>query len=111
MLFNLILTAQFYHLFYSGVFEDPQDLLQFVRKDHGDGKFYCTVCEKFAHKYSSGARNHVESQHFPNLFTYPCTDCEMIFSTKSNFALHRSRKHINPKKKQEKGLLQETGFY
>jgi len=87
-----------------GVFEDPEDLLQFVKKDMEDGKFHCTFCGQFSHKYRSGARNHVESQHFPNIFTYPCTDCEMVFTTKSNFALHRSRKHINPKKKQERGF-------
>ena len=87
------------------MFEDPKDLLQFVRKDL-DGKYHCTYCEHFSHKYSSGARNHVESQHFPNLFTYPCTDCEMVFTTKSNFSLHRSRKHINPKKKQDLGFYQ-----
>jgi len=85
-------------------FQDPKELLQFVRKDLDDGKFHCSFCEKFSHKYSSCTRNHVESQHFPNLFTYPCTECEMVFTTKSNFSLHRSRKHINPKKKQDMGF-------
>ena len=88
------------------VIEDPKDLLQYVRKDLEDGRYYCTFCDQFSHRYSSGARNHVESQHFPNMFSYPCTDCDMVFSNKSNFALHRSRKHINPKKKQ--GILYDS---
>ena len=76
-------------------FEDPSELLQYVRKDQTDQKFHCTLCDKFSHKYSSCTRNHVESKHFPNTFSYPCDQCEMVFSTKSNFSMHRSRKH-NP---------------
>jgi len=81
-------------------FEDPSELLQFVRKDQTDQKFHCSLCDKFSHKYSSCTRNHVESKHFPNMFSYPCDQCDMIFSTKTNFSMHRSRKH-NPKQKQE----------
>eukprot|EP00092_Neocalanus_flemingeri_P093500 GFUD01118845.1.p1 GENE.GFUD01118845.1~~GFUD01118845.1.p1 ORF type:complete len:241 (-),score=52.61 GFUD01118845.1:47-685(-) len=81
-------------------FEDPSELLQYVRKDPSDQKFHCSLCDKFSHKYSSCTRNHVESKHFPNMFSYPCDQCEMIFTTKSNFSMHRSRKH-NPKQKQE----------
>jgi len=78
------------------VFQDPSELLQFVRKDLYDGKFHCTVCGKFSHKIGACTRNHVESQHFPNMFTYPCDQCDMTFGTKTTFNLHRSRKH-NPK--------------
>eukprot|EP00092_Neocalanus_flemingeri_P015457 GFUD01016734.1.p1 GENE.GFUD01016734.1~~GFUD01016734.1.p1 ORF type:complete len:354 (-),score=90.17 GFUD01016734.1:152-1213(-) len=77
-------------------FQDPSDLLQFIRKDDLDQKYYCTICGKFGHKLSSCTRNHVESQHFPNYFTYSCDLCEMTFGTKTTLNLHRSRKH-NPK--------------
>jgi len=77
-------------------FQDPSDLLQFVRKDRSDQKYYCTICENFSHKLSSCTRNHIESQHFPNYFTYTCDLCEMTFGTKTTLNLHRSRKH-NPK--------------
>ena len=74
-------------------FQDPSELLQFVRKDPTDLKYHCTLCNKFSHKNSYCSRNHVESHHFPNMFTYPCDQCEMTFSTKSNYSMHRSRKH------------------
>jgi len=77
-------------------FQDPGELLQFVKKDPFDGKFHCTVCGKFSHKIGACTRNHVESQHFPNMFSYPCDQCDMTFGTKTTFNLHRSRKH-NPK--------------
>jgi len=100
------MSAQHVNMDPSGVndtgctFEDPSELLQYVRKDQTDQKFHCTLCDKFSHKYSSCTRNHVESKHFPNTFSYPCDQCEMVFSTKSNYSMHRSRKH-NPKQKQE----------
>eukprot|EP00092_Neocalanus_flemingeri_P039425 GFUD01042927.1.p1 GENE.GFUD01042927.1~~GFUD01042927.1.p1 ORF type:complete len:335 (-),score=76.87 GFUD01042927.1:184-1188(-) len=81
-------------------FQDPIELLQFVRRDPQDQKFYCTLCEKFSHKVKPLARNHVESQHFPNIFNYPCDQCEESFDTKSKSNLHRQRKHKQNKNQQ-----------
>jgi len=81
-------------------FQDPSELLQFVKRDLIDQKFHCTICGKFSHKNSYCTRNHVESQHFPETFSYPCDQCEMVFTTKSNFSLHRSRKHKQDKSRQ-----------
>eukprot|EP00092_Neocalanus_flemingeri_P003576 GFUD01003835.1.p1 GENE.GFUD01003835.1~~GFUD01003835.1.p1 ORF type:complete len:350 (-),score=90.05 GFUD01003835.1:25-1074(-) len=79
--------------------QDPSELLQFVRKDPSDQKFYCTLCvdTSYSHKASYNTRNHVESQHFPNMFSYPCDLCDMTFSTKNKFQLHKSRIHKNVK--------------
>jgi len=74
-------------------FQDPSELLQFVRKDKSDLKFHCTLCDKFSHKNSSCTKNHVESQHFPNMFSYPCDKCDDTFTTKTTLNLHRTRKH------------------
>ena len=49
-------------------FGDPSELLQFVRRDTLDYKFYCTIYEKFSHKVMPITRNPVESQHLPNTF-------------------------------------------
>jgi len=81
-------------------FQDPSELLQFVRRDPLDQKFHCTLCEKFSHKVKPLARNHVESQHFPNTFSYPCDQCEESFDAKSKFNLHRQRKHKQVKNMQ-----------
>jgi len=73
--------------------QDPSDLLQFVRRDPLDKRYHCSLCDKFSHTNSYHTRNHVESQHFPNSFTYPCDQCDTVFYTKSNFSMHKSRKH------------------
>jgi len=76
-------------------FQDPSELLQFVRKDPIDAKFYCMLCTStvYCHKNSYNTRNHVESQHFPKMFSYPCDKCDMTFSTNNAISLHKSRKH------------------
>ena len=74
-------------------FQDPSELLQFVTRSPDDGRYHCTLCVKFSHQNSSCTRNHVESNHFPDVFTYPCDQCEQTFTTKTNFNMHRSRKH------------------
>ena len=75
------------------VFQDPSELMQFVRKDPADNKFHCTLCDKYSHKATYSTRNHVESHHFPNMFTYQCDQCDQMFGTKNKFANHKSREH------------------
>jgi len=72
---------------------DPNGLLQFTVKDSSDNKYYCTLCDKFSHASRNNTRNHVESHHFPNMFSYECDQCDQVFGSKSNFAMHKSRKH------------------
>jgi len=80
--------------------QDPSDLLQFVRRDPADQKFHCTLCGNFSHKVITCARNHVESKHYPNVFSYSCDQCEETFSTKTNLNAHRTRKHKQLKTQQ-----------
>jgi len=80
--------------------QDPSELLQFVRKDSTDQKYHCTLCRNFSHKVISCTRNHVESKHYPNVFTYSCDQCEETFSTKTNLNTHRTRKHKQMKNPQ-----------
>ena len=77
-----------------GQFQDPSDLLQFVKESFDGGKrFACSLCNKFAHNGKANVRNHVESVHFPNTFQYPCDQCDNFFPSKNNVQLHRSRMH------------------
>jgi len=78
-------------------FEDPSDLLQFVRKDPGDQKFHCILCDKFSHTVITCARNHVESQHYPDSFTYPCDLCDQILTSRNKFNNHKRLKHKKQK--------------
>jgi len=78
-------------------FEDPSDLLQFVRKDPGDQRFYCILCDKFSHTVITCARNHVESQHYPDTFSYPCDLCDQILTSRNKFNNHKRLKHKKQK--------------
>jgi len=78
-------------------FQDPKELLQFVRRDPEDKKYYCTLCENFSQKIITLTRNHVESQHFPDTFSYPCDMCGDVLTTNTKLQLHRTRKHLNKK--------------
>jgi len=81
--------------------QDPNELLQFVRKDPTDLKHHCLLCHKFCHRSVYSTRNHVESQHFPLMFNYPCDQCEQVLHTRNALNHHRNRKH----KKQENLVL------
>ena len=78
----------------SGLYvDDPSDLLKYVEKDHLTGKHTCKLCNAFSHSGRSHVRNHVESKHFPDIFTYECDQCDKTFSTKNGVANHRSAVH------------------
>lgn len=83
-----------------GEFQDPKELLQFVNRSQDDGRFHCSICEKFSHQNSSCTRNHVESHHFPNIFSYPCDACDQIFDTRTKLNTHKRLKHKKQKQLQ-----------
>jgi len=74
------------------MFSDPTDLLQFVTRTL-EGKYTCSICQKFCHAGKAHVRNHVESKHFPNHFIYNCDQCDKTFTTKNGVANHRSVSH------------------
>ena len=73
--------------------DDPSELFRFVRRDPADQRYYCTLCPNFSHASRTNSRNHVEAKHFPNTFHYPCDQCDSSFTTKSTWAMHKSKKH------------------
>ena len=75
------------------VVDDPSDLLKYVARDPTTGRNYCRLCNNFSHSGRSHVRNHVESKHFPDIFTYECDQCDRTFTTKNGVANHRSVAH------------------
>ena len=76
-------------------FTDPSQLDQFVEKNLGDGRWQCTICKDFSNTGKNHVRNHVESKHFPNTFSYNCpfVQCGKVFYTFQAIQKHKSREH------------------
>ena len=77
----------------TGLIQDPSELLQYVSKDLHSNKHFCNICNGFSHQWKASVRNHVESKHFPDIFTYSCQQCSETFRSNQALAKHRSRKH------------------
>jgi len=74
-------------------FQSPEELLQFVEKQIEGQNFQCTICRKFNAVRKGLVRNHVESIHFPGLFSYNCDICNKQFEGRNKLAVHNSRLH------------------
>ena len=61
------------------------DFDQFILKDPAEKGFYCNICQLFRKRGIPDVRNHVESKHFPNTFSYPCNLCDAILGTNTAF--------------------------
>ena len=75
----------------SGILSDPSELDNFVIRTLM-GQFTCSICMRFRHQARANVKNHVESKHFPNSFTYTCDLCGNITHTKQAHQNHRSKK-------------------
>jgi len=73
----------------------PDDLLKFVLP--GDSGFICFYCSK-AFPNKRDVRNHLESIHFPNYFTYSCEICGKEFKSLNSRNIHMTRSHNKAKK-------------
>ena len=72
-------------------YQDPEELFQFVGK-HPEKGYECTICQiRFQARVT--VRNHVESKHFPNMFTYTCNICFKDMTSKNAKATHMSIYH------------------
>jgi len=75
------------------IFQSPEELLQFVVRSDEDNKFQCSICGKFKAVRKGLVRNHIESIHFPGVFTYSCEFCQKDFQGRNALAVHNSEKH------------------
>jgi len=72
-------------------FQDPEELFQFVEK-HPEKGYQCAICQiRFQARVT--VRNHVESKHFPNMFTYTCQVCLKDMASKNAKDTHMSIYH------------------
>ena len=60
--------------------------------EFGQNQYECTLCD-MKQSLRSNMWNHVESQHFPGTFTYPCQFCPKEYKTRNAWSSHVSRYH------------------
>jgi len=53
----------------------------------------CGICFNYSNKSSTNVRNHIESKHFPGMFSHKCDYCEKIYNSKQAVDKHRIRSH------------------
>merc|ERR1712083_308778 len=80
---------------YDGALVDPNmvaadgnkgdDLDGYILRDDQNARhaaYRCGLCSSFSHNSKYHVRNHVESKHFPNTYTYNCHFCDKTTSTR-----------------------------
>jgi len=75
-----------------GVLTKPEDFNQFVQRNDM-GVPMCGICYKFTNKSLSNVRNHIESKHYPNTFSYNCKFCSSVFGTYNSLNMHERNSH------------------
>ena len=76
-----------------GYITTPQDLDQYVLSSE-DGSFYCGICNQ-AMKKKDNLKRHIESKHFPNIFSYQCPECSVVVGSRAALSNHCEVKTIN----------------
>jgi len=71
--------------------QSPEDFEKYMMRNE-DGSTKCTLCHYNA-KTKSIASLHIESIHFPGLFSYNCQYCGQVANTKKSLRIHINRYH------------------
>ena len=75
------------------IIEKPEDLKKFILRNLGDKHYYCLICNNFNNKLLTNTNTHVESNHFPNLFSYHCLECGKACPSMNSYTNHQSITH------------------
>ena len=96
MLFSCskIISLIFNYIAWSGSEPDRSILHEYIKKEIINGKSVsvCTMCGK-SNSQKWNIINHVESVHFPNMFTYSCKYCGKTYNAKNSLYVHMSTSH------------------
>ena len=68
-----------------------EDLMQFVRKE--EGRYACSICNIFSHKWKDNVKNHIESKHYKGVFVHTCAVCGELCQSKNQLQKHRAKYH------------------
>ena len=70
-----------------------EDFDKYVAKEPFEKGYYCTLCQMFRKRGIPDVRNHIESKHFPNTFSYNCELCDAALGTATALKRHHQRVH------------------
>ena len=73
-----------------GSFEEFE---QFVEKEIDHNGYFCIICQVFRKRSKPEVMRHVESRHFPNTFSYSCSQCGAVLGTQTALTRHIQRTH------------------
>jgi len=76
-----------------GMITSAEDFDNFIEKEPEDTGYFCSICLAFRKRGKADVRNHVESKHFPNTFTYSCDMCGLTVGTNTALKRHMQRVH------------------
>ena len=78
-------------MFILGNIINPQDFDQYILTSE-DGSFYCGICNQ-AMNQKGHLKEHIEAKHFPNVFSYQCSECSHVVGSKIALRNHKKRTH------------------
>lgn len=90
--------VRFIKFWSSGGEPDRSILHEYIKKEIINGRSIsvCTMCGK-SNSQKQNLLNHVESVHFPNMFTYNCKYCGKTYNAKNSLYVHMSTSHRDQK--------------
>ena len=74
-----------------GVITNLQDLDKYILTSE-NGSFYCGICHQ-AMNQKGNLRQHIEAKHFPNGFSYQCSECTLVLGSRKALYNHKQRNH------------------
>jgi len=70
-----------------------EDFDKFMEKEPETSGYYCKICQMYRKRGKADVRNHIESKHFPNTFTYSCEMCSYVVGTNKALSRHVQNVH------------------
>lgn len=87
--FDNSISFIFIEFILSGSVTSPEDFKKYIQRDESGP--HCGICLQFYNRSVTNVRNHIESKHFPNSFSYTCRKCCINVSTKVALDRHMTR--------------------
>jgi len=79
-----------------GQISNVEDFDKYMDKEPETSGYYCNICQMYRKRGKADVRNHIESKHFPNSFTYNCHLCSYVVGTNKALSRHVQNVHTKP---------------